>query len=233
MSSTSARKAGSRRLRGCGRSTLISATMRPGLEREHQDAVAHQHRLLDVVRDHQDRADRHAPFAPEVEQVGAQGLGGQHVERRERLVHQQDRGLHDQRARQADALAHAARQLLRIGALEAVEADQVDGRQRPLAALVGGRRPAPRARARRSAARSARGTGRSSGTPWRRRGRAVAGQVAGPATVALGRPHQAGDERSSVDLPEPERPSRPTISFGVSVRSTSSSTSSSAPPPLP
>src|SRR5258705_12463671 len=32
MSSTSWRKLGSRRLRGCGNSTLISATIRPGLD---------------------------------------------------------------------------------------------------------------------------------------------------------------------------------------------------------
>ena len=54
-------------------------------------------------------------FVPEVEQVGAQRLRGQHVERRERLVHQQDFRLHDERAGEADALAHAAGKLLRIG----------------------------------------------------------------------------------------------------------------------
>ena len=103
---------------------------------QHEDAVAHQHRLLDVVGDHQDRLDRDAPFLPEVEQVGAQRLGGQHVERRERLVHQQDFRLHDQRAGEADALAHAAGKLLGIGGFEAVEADDVDRLQRALARLV-------------------------------------------------------------------------------------------------
>ena len=38
--------------------------------------------------------------------------------------------------------------------------------------------------------------------------------------------------RSSVDLPEPERPSRPTISPDLMVRSTFSSTSSSSPLPF-
>ena len=107
-----------------------------GIGGEHQDAVAHQHRFLDIVRDQQDAADRHAAFAPEVEKVGAQRFGGEHVERGERLVHQQQLGIDHQRAREADALAHAARQLLRVGVFEPVEADQVDGGQRPLAALL-------------------------------------------------------------------------------------------------
>ena len=80
--------------------------------------------------------DRDAPLLPQVEQVGAQGLGGQHVERRERLVHQQDLRLHDERAGEADALAHAAGKLLRIGGFEAVEADRVDRLQRPLARFL-------------------------------------------------------------------------------------------------
>ena len=46
-------------------------------------------------------------------------------------------GMHDQRARHADALAHAARQLLGIGALVAVEADQVDRRERQLCRSAG------------------------------------------------------------------------------------------------
>ncbi len=107
-----------------------------GIGRQHQDAVAHQHRLLDVVRDHQDRLDRDSPFLPQVEEVGAQRLGGQHVEGREGLVHQQDLRLHDERAGEADALAHAAGKLLGIGGFEAVEADGVDRLQRPLARLL-------------------------------------------------------------------------------------------------
>ena len=105
---------------------------------EDEDTVAHQHRLLDVVGDEQDRADRHASLRPQVEQVGAQGLGGQHVEGREGLVHQEDRRLDHQGAGEADALAHAAGELLGIGVFKAVEADQVDRRQCPPAPLLGG-----------------------------------------------------------------------------------------------
>ena len=108
----------------------------PGVGRQHEDAVGHQHRLLDVMGHHEDRFDRNAPLLPQIEQVGAQGLGGQHVQRRKRLVHQQDFWLHDERPGEADALAHAARQFFRVCRFEAVEADGVDRLQRALARFV-------------------------------------------------------------------------------------------------
>ena len=49
-------------------------------------------------------------------------------------------GMDHQRAREADALAHAARELARIGAFVAVEADQVDRGERALPDL-GARQP--------------------------------------------------------------------------------------------
>ena len=85
--------------------------------REQQHAVAHQDRFLDVVGDQDHALDRQLAFAPQIEEIGAQVLRRQHVERRERLVHQKNVGMHDQRARKADALAHAAGQLARIGRL--------------------------------------------------------------------------------------------------------------------
>ncbi len=109
----------------------------PGVGGQHQDAVAHLHRLLDVVGDDQHRLDRQPPRAPQRDQLGAQGFGGQHVQRGEGFVHQQQRRVHHQRPGESDPLAHAARQLARVGVLEAVEADQVDGRQRPLAPRPG------------------------------------------------------------------------------------------------
>ena len=103
--------------------------------REQQDAVAHQHRFLDIVGHQDDALDRQLAVAPQFEEIGAQRFGGQHVERGERLVHQQDVGMHDQRAGKADALAHAAGQFARIGGFVAVEADEIDRRQRALADL--------------------------------------------------------------------------------------------------
>src|SRR3546814_19761669 len=55
---------------------------------------------------------------------------------RKGFVQHQDIRMHHQRAGETDALAHAARQLARIGRFEAVEADQVDRLQRPAADLV-------------------------------------------------------------------------------------------------
>ena len=46
--------------------------------------------------------------------------------------------MHDEGARQADPLAHAARQLLGIGGFESVKSDQVDRGERTRLALLGG-----------------------------------------------------------------------------------------------
>ena len=61
---------------------------------------------------------------------------GLRVERGERLVHQQDRPLHDQCARQGDALAHAAGQLPGQVAFEAAQSDR--GNQRAGALMTRG-----------------------------------------------------------------------------------------------
>src|SRR3546814_12085666 len=48
------------------------------------------------------------------------------VDRRERLVHQQHLSVDGEGAGKADALAHAARQLVRVGLLETLAADLAD-----------------------------------------------------------------------------------------------------------
>ena len=70
-----------------------------GIGGEDEEPVAHEDRFLDIVGDHQDGADRHPALAPEIEKIGAQGLGGKHVEGREGLVHQHARGDGRRRAR--------------------------------------------------------------------------------------------------------------------------------------
>src|SRR5260221_8134283 len=106
-----------------------------GIAAENGDAVGDLDRLLDIVRDEEDALGRDTAAHPEVHEVAAQGLGGQHVQRRERLVKQQDVGIDHQGAGKADALPHAARQLLGIGRFEAVETDEIDRGERPLAPL--------------------------------------------------------------------------------------------------
>ena len=66
------------------------------------------------------------------------------VERGERLVHQQDLGIGHQGAREADALAHAAGELLRIVSAEAGQADHLEEEADLLAPLALGRRRASR-----------------------------------------------------------------------------------------
>ena len=60
---------------------------------------------------------------PQIEQLVLHQLTRLDVERRERLVHQQDLGIEDQRLRERDALAHAARKLVRIPIAEPGETD--------------------------------------------------------------------------------------------------------------
>ena len=91
--------------------------IRPGLRGEQENAVAHQHRFLDVVGDENDALDRQLAVAPQLEKIGAQGFGREHVERRERLIHQKNIGMDDESARKTDALAHAAGQFARIGGI--------------------------------------------------------------------------------------------------------------------
>ena len=62
--------------------------------------------------------------AEQVPHVGAGDL----VERRERLVHEQVRRADRERPREGDALLHAARQLVRVGGAELVEADSREQR---------------------------------------------------------------------------------------------------------
>ena len=86
----------------------------PRVAREDQHAVGHQHRFLDVVRDHQDRLGRHRLAGPQFEDVARAGVSPVSTSRAENgLVHQQHLGLDDERARDAHALAHPAREFAR------------------------------------------------------------------------------------------------------------------------
>ena len=74
---------------------------------------------------------------PQREELGAEVLGSEDVERGERLVHEEGVGLDDERAGEADALPHPAGELLGICRLETVEADEIDGAFRPVAPFGG------------------------------------------------------------------------------------------------
>jgi hypothetical protein len=99
-----------------------------------------------VVGHQQHRFGGQPVFDPQIEEIGANGLGGQHIESGKGFVQQQNGRLDDECAGKADALPHAARQLARIGGFEAVEADQIDRGQRTPPAFSGwhGERLEPR-----------------------------------------------------------------------------------------
>jgi hypothetical protein len=80
-----------------------------GVAPQHDDAVGQQDRLFNVVGDQEDGLGGHGLVGPQLEQFAAQVLGGQHVERGERLVHEEHLRLDDQGAGKADPLLHAAR----------------------------------------------------------------------------------------------------------------------------
>ena len=113
ISNTRSTNAGSRCISFGGRSgggTAISRRIVPGRRREHVDAVAEIDRLLDRVGDEEHRRLR---LPPQLDQQLLHVQARRRIERAERLVHQDDPRRQDQRARDRDALAHAARQLAR------------------------------------------------------------------------------------------------------------------------
>ncbi|GMA25139.1 hypothetical protein GCM10025864_28980 [Luteimicrobium album] len=81
------------------------------------------HGLVEVVRDEDDRL---AERALQLDELLLHLAADQRVQRRERLVHEQDVGVGGERAGQADALAHAARELRRQRVVPALEADEVE-----------------------------------------------------------------------------------------------------------
>ena len=120
-------------VRGRGRSISSMSAMRPGRARHHHHAVGEEHRLAGRMGD-----EHHglAPLEPDALQLDVHRLAGERVERAERLVHQQQRRIVDQRAHQRDALLHAARQLPRVAVLETGQADQRDQRRARAAIML-------------------------------------------------------------------------------------------------
>ena len=114
-------------------------------------------------------------LVPDPQQLAVQALARHLVERAERLVHQQQRRREGERARDRDALLHAARELPRVVVLEAGQLDEVEQLAHALVAAA----PVPAEQlerqrdvaARPCASRRARRPGRRS----RSRGRAAPG----------------------------------------------------------
>ncbi len=65
-----------------------------------------------------------ARFPPHVREQPLHLVAGKRIKRRERLIHQQVRGVIGERPRDGDPLLHAAREMVRIGLREFFELDQ-------------------------------------------------------------------------------------------------------------
>ena len=86
--------------------------------------------------------DGRAGALPQLEQLVVEALARQGIERAERLVEQQDLRVADERARDRHALAHAARQLVRIRLGEVGDADELEQLARALTTFVAWPTPA-------------------------------------------------------------------------------------------
>src|SRR5205085_857982 len=86
-----------------------------GARRHDDDAVGELDRLLDVVRDEEDRLFLRLPDA---EELASHYEPRDRVERAEGLVEVEDVGVDGQGARHLEALLHPAGKLLRVGSLE-------------------------------------------------------------------------------------------------------------------
>src|SRR5713226_8062355 len=110
--------------------------------REDDDLVGERDGLLEVVSDEEHGIAR---VRPQVQQLVLHQVARLDVERAEGLVHEKDGRPVDQRGGEGDALAHPARELVRVVVLEAGQPDA----PHPLGgarAGLGGRRPANRER---------------------------------------------------------------------------------------
>ncbi len=89
----------------------------------HDHPIPQEQGLVDAVRDEQDR--RAGPL-PDLHHLLLQALPGNRVERRKRLVHQQQLAVHDENPRDRDELAHAARKLHRIFVRKVLEPHEIE-----------------------------------------------------------------------------------------------------------
>ena len=138
----------------------------------HDDPIGQRERLLLVVGD-VDRRD--AELALDRADLLAQRDADLRVERRQRLVEQQDLRLDRQGPRQRDPLLLPARQLVRVAVALVRQVDQLEQLADALADLGPSAAAGCAARSRCCRPRSCSGTGRTTGTPCRR----CAGSAAG------------------------------------------------------
>ena len=148
--------------RGRGASSATSSRMRAGPLRQHEHAVGELRRLLDVVRHEHDRARLLAQ-----ERASSAASAAASGSRATRTARPSAAGrVAAERARQLDALPHAARELVRIvRARTRSRPIELEQRVRAAPRVRAGSAQVPQAEQRCSRAPSATGTGRPAGTP--------------------------------------------------------------------
>src|SRR5438132_13322153 len=101
----------------------IDALDGPGTRRDDDHAIGERDRLLEIVRHEHHRRAR---CRPQLEQLVLHERSGLDVERTERLVHEEDPRLVDERLREGRALSHAAGKLMGVIPLKTSEAHPFD-----------------------------------------------------------------------------------------------------------
>ena len=205
--------------RSRGQCVSTTSMMRPGPRRHHADAVGEHRRLVERVGDEE---DRRRGLAPQAQELVAHQEARLLVERAERLVEQDQARLHDERARDAHALAHAARELRRIAGREVGQGRRASARRARACAFSAALSFARRRPNATLPATSSQGSEASSWNTTPMPSGALARDRAGPRTRSL--PSVAGVRpaisSSSVDLPQPDGPTTAKNSpFGARSRS--------------
>ena len=183
---------------------------------EHADPRGQRQRLAHVVRDDDDGLADRGLDAPK---LAVQLAARDGIERAERLVHQQNRRIGGERARDPDALALAAGQLLRPPRRELVRPADRRGRAARRRARRSAPRPSRAAAARRRCCRARSGAER--GRPPGGRSRCGGGDRRDP-TSPTGRPRTTTSPASGTSsrlislrmvlLPAPLRPTSASVS---------------------
>src|SRR5262245_27899593 len=104
-----------------------------GASSQHDDAIGQEHRLVDLMGDEQYGL---AAIEPDAEELDLHYLARLRVERRKRLVHDQDFGIDRERTREIGPLPHAAGNLRGVIFVEARQADEIEDRARTRSAGV-------------------------------------------------------------------------------------------------
>jgi len=108
-----------------------------GVAAEDDDTIGQDDGFFDIVCDDENGARGNFVIEPQLEKFAAQRFRGEHVERRERLIHKKHFRLDDESAGDADALLHTAGEFLGIGGLKTIETYGVNDAESAFVALDG------------------------------------------------------------------------------------------------